>query len=369
MANQNDSSSLIDRFRDPQKVRDLASHIRREAAGPVTFMEVCGTHTMAVHQFGLRQLIPPEIKLLSGPGCPVCVTPALYCEKARRLAADPNVTVCTFGDLVRVPGPNGSLEDVRAEGGDVRIVYSPQQALETAIANPERRVVFLAVGFETTAPLTAAVLRQAKNRNVDNFFILSGHKVMPPPMRTLVEAGEVHIDGFLCPGHVSVVIGAEPYSFLSEEKGKPCVIAGFEPVDILQAILMLLHQCSEGRSAVEIQYTRAVRPEGNRRATGIMQQVFQPRDDTWRGLGVIAASGLELRQEFEGFDAEQLIGQMEPIEEMETGCICGDILRGAAVPTECSLFGTICTPQRPRGACMVSREGTCATYYRFRDQP
>ncbi len=365
---QSNSSTFLEGFRDPQKVRELAARIRNELTKPVTFMEVCGTHTMAVHRFGLRDLIPPDLHLLSGPGCPVCVTPGLFCEKARRLATNPDITICTFGDLVRVPGPHGSLDDARAEGGNIQIVYSPQQALEIALSTPERRIVFLGVGFETTAPLTAAVLQQAKKQGIDNFFVLSGHKVMPPAMKALVDTEEIRIDGFLCPGHVSVVIGAEPYRFLAEDKGKPCVVAGFEPVDVLQGLLMLLRQYNEGRSTVENQYSRAVQVSGNQRAVEVMERVFQPRDDIWRGLGTIPFSGLGLRKEFEEFDAEPLVGDIGDFQETETGCICGEILRGVALPTECSLFARICTPQRPRGACMVSQEGTCATFYRFRNK-
>lgn len=359
------SSLFVDEFRDAGRVRELVARIHHELRRPVTFMEVCGTHTMVVHRYGLRELLPLEMSLLAGPGCPVCVTPNSYYEQARQLAQDPLTTVCTYGDLMRVPSSNGSLDDVRAHGGDVRIVYSPQQALEYAIAEPKRRVVFLGVGFETTAPLTAAVLEQARKQRVANFFVLSGHKVMPPPMKALVESGEVALDGFLCPGHVSVVIGSEPYRFLAEEKGKPCVITGFEPVDVLHGLLMLIRQANESRSVVEIQYSRAVRPEGNPKALTVMDKAFQEREDVWRGLGTIPTSGLGLRDGYAEFDAEHLVPALDRSEDMDSACICGEVLRGVAVPTQCPLFAEICTPARPRGPCMASQEGTCAAYYSY----
>ncbi|MFH1740918.1 MAG: hydrogenase formation protein HypD [bacterium] len=359
--------SFLEAFRDARHVRELAAQIRNELRSPATFMEVCGTHTMVVYRYGLRDLVPPELKLLSGPGCPVCVTPSVYYEQVRLLAELPDTAVCTFGDLVRVPGPNGSLEDIRGRGGDVRIIYSPHQVLEFAIAEPAKRFVFLGIGFETTAPLTAAVLQRAKDQGLKNFFVLSGHKVMPPPMKALVELGEVAIDGFLCPGHVSVVIGSEPYRFLAEDKGNPCVIAGFEPVDVLQGLLMLIRQRNENRADVEIQYSRAVKSDGNPTAKSMMSKTFRERDDSWRGLGTIPCSGLGLREEYANFDAEDLLPPIESVDEEESGCICNRILRGLAVPTGCGLFGNVCTPDRPRGACMASQEGTCSTYYRFKD--
>ncbi len=365
MTNPDPSDIYFDSFRDPDRVCRLAACIRRELAGPITLMEVCGTHTMSVHRFGLRDLLPTELKLLSGPGCPVCVTPNNYYEQVRLLAQNRDVVLCSFGDLLRVPGRDGSLEDLRVNGADVRVVYSPAQALEFALMDPLKKFVFLGIGFETTAPLTAAVIESAQNECCGNFFVLSGHKIMPPPMRALVESGEVAIDGFLCPGHVSVITGDAPYRFLAEEKGKPCVIAGFEPVDVLQGLLMLIRQRNERRSAVEIQYTRAVRPEGNPKARELMQRVFCESDDDWRGLGRIPLSGLRIREEYVAYNAAQLIPPVEIPPEDLSGCICHKILRGIALPNECALFGEICVPDRPRGACMASQEGTCSIYYRY----
>jgi len=365
MTNPDHSDIYFDSFRDTERVRRLAACIRHELAGPITLMEVCGTHTMSVHRFGLRDLLPTELRLLSGPGCPVCVTPNNYYEQVRLLAQNRDVVLCSFGDLLRVPGRDGSLEDLRVNGADVRVVYSPAQALEFALADPMKKFVFLGIGFETTAPLTAAVIESAQNECCANFFVLSGHKIMPPPMRALVESGEVAIDGFLCPGHVSVITGDAPYRFLAKEKGKPCVIAGFEPVDVLQGLLMLIRQHNERRSAVEIQYTRAVKPEGNPNARKLMRRVFYESDDDWRGLGRISLSGLRIREEYAAYDAAQMIPPVEIPPEDLSGCICHKILRGIALPNECALFGEICVPDRPRGACMASQEGTCSIYYRY----
>ncbi|HQP98959.1 MAG TPA: hydrogenase formation protein HypD [bacterium] len=365
MVNSDKSNTYQEAFRDPERVRQLAACIRRELSAPITLMEVCGTHTMSVHRFGLRDLLPRDLKLLSGPGCPVCVTPNTYYEQVRLLAQNPDLALCSFGDLLRVPGRDGSLEDLRAGGADVRVVYSPAQALEFALADPMKKYVFLGIGFETTAPLTAAVIQSAQKGHCGNFFVLSGHKTMPPPMRALVESGEVAIDGFLCPGHVSVITGDAPYRFLAEEKGKPCLIAGFEPVDVLQGLLMLIRQRNEGRSEVEIQYTRAVRPDGNPNARELMQRIFCESDDDWRGLGRIPLSGLRIREEYTAYDAAQLVPPVEIPPEDLSGCICHKILRGIALPNECALFGEICVPNRPRGACMASQEGTCSIYYRY----
>lgn len=353
-------------FRDPDHVAALRAEIDRLMDRPMTFMEVCGTHTRSIFQYGLRQILPEPLTLLSGPGCPVCVTADGFVERARQLAEMEDVTICTFGDLLRVPGAAGSLEEARAEYAvDIRVVYSPMDALKAAEKEPERRFVFLGVGFETTAPLTAATVQAAHAAKVKNFFVLSAHKTMPSPMRALAAGGEIVLDGFICPGHVSAIIGVEPYRFLAEEYGKPCVIAGFEPTDVSQAIAMLARQVREGRAEVENQYARLVRREGNPKARAVLEAVFEPRDDEWRGLGVVPGSGLGLRERFSAHDVERWDLPPLPESAPPTGCLCGDVLRGAKRPEECSLFADGCSPERPHGPCMVSSEGTCNTHYQF----
>jgi hydrogenase expression/formation protein HypD len=331
----------------------------------VSFMEVCGTHTMAIWRHGLRAMLPEKIKLLSGPGCPVCVTSPAQIDAAVALAREPETVIVTFGDMVRVPGTESSLEKERARGADVRVVYSPLGALDLAKAHPNKRVVFIAVGFETTAPLTATLARQAQGEGVSNLFIFSAHKLIPPAMEALLAGGDVRIDGFLCPGHVSTVIGAQSYEFIAQRFGRPCVVAGFEPGDILLAIKMLLQQIVAGRSVVEIQYTRCVSPEGNRRAQRCTESVFAPADAVWRGLGTIPGSGLRLRPEFFFLDAESRFGVKLGGVEEPAGCSCGSVLRGRMTPPQCPLFSTTCTPETPIGPCMVSSEGACAAFYRY----
>lgn len=328
-------------------------------------MEVCGTHTMAIWRHGLRSMLPEKIRLISGPGCPVCVTSPGQIDAAIALARKPNTIVATFGDMVRVPGSRSSLERERAAGADVRVVYSPLGALELAQAYPSKQVVFIAVGFETTAPLTASLALQAQRQGVKNLFIFCAHKLIPPAMTALLSSGQIDVDGFLCPGHVSTIIGSHAYQCIAENYGKPCVIAGFEAADILVSIKMLLQQVAEGRNEVEIQYTRCVRPEGNAKARQCVEEVLMPTDCTWRGLGVIPKSGLRLRPKFSWLDAEAHYEIKIQEGEEPAGCSCGAVLRGVLTPTECPLFATTCTPEMPVGPCMVSSEGACAAYYKY----
>lgn len=354
----------ISEYRQKDLVGRLTETIRQVSLKPVTLMEVCGGHTMAIQKFGIPSLLPENITLKSGPGCPVCVSGRRYIDQAIAYSRLENVVIATFGDLIRVPGSTSTLDGEKAAGRDVRVVYSVLDALRIARAEPGKKIVFMAIGFETTAPGTAAAVMTAKNERLDNFFIFSGHKVMPPAMKALVDEG-VKIDGYLCPGHVSVITGHGIYREIAEKYGLGCVISGFEPVDILQSILMLARQIETRQPKVEIQYSRAVRPEGNLKAQQIMHEVFELRDDWWRGLGNLKDSGLKLRDTFIRHDAEIMI-EVEVEETLEEkGCICGEVLRGAAIPTQCKLFGKTCHPGNPVGACMVSHEGACHAYYRF----
>ena len=357
---------FVDEFRDPQQGQRLVQRLQDVVDRPMTLMEVCGTHTHTIARYGIRELAPDMLHLLSGPGCPVCVTPPGDIDAAIELARLPKVTICTFGDMVRVPGSDASLANLRAEGASVQVVYSPLEAVELAASQPERHVVFIGVGFETTAPGVAIAVREAKARGVPNFSVLCAHKLIPPAMNALMAGDDVHIDGFLCPGHVSVIIGAAAYEPLVERYHVPCVIAGFELLDVLQAIIALAMQLRASRAQVEIAYARAVTPEGNPAARAAMAEVFEVADASWRGLGTIPDSGLKLRPEFSAFDALQRHG-VSIIEGREhPACRCGEVLRGAIRPSECGAFGTACTPQSPLGPCMVSSEGACAAEQRYR---
>lgn len=360
--------NYLDQFRDRRIVLGLAERIRRLASGkgrPMTFMEVCGTHTTAIYQYGIRSLLPAEVRLISGPGCPVCVTPNGYLDRAIACSRLPDTIIATFGDMVRVPGSSSSLLEARARGGDVRIVYSPLDAVALALKNPHRRVVFLGVGFETTAPAIAGSILAAQERGLSNYFVLAAHKTIPIPMQILSADPELGIDGYICPAHVSAIIGADAYRFLAEANRVPCVITGFEPADVLRGVEMLVRQVAEGRSAVEIEYSRVVRPEGNRKAQTILQEVFVPCDSEWRGIGVIPGSGLKINDRYARFDAELHV----PVEVEEPrahrGCLCGEILKGKVTPAECPLFARTCMPEAPVGACMVSSEGACAGAYKY----
>jgi hydrogenase expression/formation protein HypD len=350
---------------DEVRVASVVREIYGFADGGFRAMEVCGTHTVSIFRSGIRSLLPERIELISGPGCPVCVTPTGEIDRAVSLAHRRDVVLLTFGDLMRVPGSASSLSLVRAEGSDVRIITSPLEVLAIAQGEPGKRVVFFAVGFETTSPAIAATIREAKRRGIGNLFVLSSLRLIPPALRVLLSSGRLALDGFLLPGHVSVIIGADPYSFLVQEFSSRGVITGFEPLDILEGVSMLLRQKKEGRAAIENQYRRAVRSEGNPRALRIMEEVFTPVDARWRGLGTISSSGLALREEFRGMDAAEAFDI--PYEEVDDppGCRCGEVLQGLIRPPECPLFGTRCTPQHPVGPCMVSSEGSCAAFHRY----
>lgn len=346
---------------------NLAAGIARLAGDvgrTVRLMEVCGTHTHAIGRGGLRSLLPESVELISGPGCPVCVTSQRDVERMLLLAKTPGVTVCTFGDMLRVPGLESSLERERTAGADIRIVYSAIDALEYAARNPGRQTVFLGVGFETTAPGIAAAIHQARDQGLDNFSVYACHKLIVPAMEAVLE-GASHIDGFLTPGHVSVIIGPEAYEDLSQRYGVPCAATGFEPGDVLQGIVMLLECIRDGRNGSFVQYRRAVRAGGNRKAWDLLMEVFEIADADWRGLGVIPQSGLAFRDAYARFDAAArfAIPEMEPVHL--PGCRCGDVLKGVIHPPECPFFGNHCTPRTPLGPCMVSSEGSCAARYKY----
>jgi len=355
----------VDEYRKKDLIISVSKKLKEISKKEIVLMEVCGGHTMAIQRFGLPSLLPSTIHLISGPGCPVCVSSQHFIDMAMAYSKMPGVIITTYGDLIRVPGSTTSLEKERANGSDVRIVYSVLESLEISKSNPEKKVIFLGIGFETTAPLTAAAILQAKKENIDNFFVLSAHKVMPPVMKALVDEG-VKIDGFIAPGHVTAITGTAIYNELAEVCGLGVVVSGFEPVDMMQAIFMLTEQIESGTPKVEIQYQRVVHAEGNKIAQKMLNDVFELRDDQWRGLGVIPKSGLGIRDELSSFDAEKQFNVEVPESTEPKGCICGQILRGLKTPVDCGLFGKKCTPTDPVGACMVSGEGTCATYFKYR---
>jgi hydrogenase expression/formation protein HypD len=355
----------ISEFRDSELAQGLISDIRGKSKQKVRLMEFCGGHTVAIFKYGIRQALPPNIELVSGPGCPVCVTATSDIDKAIALAMVPGVIIASFGDMLRVPGSRASLQQARAAGADVRIVYSTLDALKIAQENPSKTVVFIGVGFETTAPTIAASVLQAKEQKIKNYRILSLHKLCPPVIKTILDAGEVKLNGLICPGHVSAVTGSNAWEFVARDYGIPCVVAGFEPTDILQCVDMLVTQVENRQSKVEIAYKRGVTPEGNLQAQKIMQQVFKPCPANWRGMGKVPDSGLKLRHKFADYDAEVAFDiKPEPAIEPK-GCICGEILRGVKTPADCRLFRKICTPENPVGPCMVSSEGSCSAYYLY----
>lgn len=352
-------------FKDPKLARGLIETIHRLAPEHATLMEVCGTHTVAIARNGIRDLMPEGLRLASGPGCPVCVTCNRDIDTVIALARIPNVTVTTFGDMTRVPGSTSSLLAEQAAGRSVEIVYSPLDALAFAKAHPEREVVFVGVGFETTTPLVAMAIKRAKAMGLSNFTVFAAHKNMPGALELLVGDPTLELDALILPGHVSTIIGAEPYRFLAEKYGIPGVITGFEPVDVLQGIAMLVRQLHEGRAEIEIAYARGVMPEGNPVALAAIDEVFETCTATWRGLGDILGSGYRIRDEFANFDAvRRFEPDVEPTRDPK-GCRCGDVLRARIAPNECPLFRTVCTPENPVGPCMVSSEGSCAAYYRY----
>ncbi|MBA7531372.1 Hydrogenase maturation factor HypD [subsurface metagenome] len=354
----------VDEYRDKEIAQKILRQIKSISKKKINLMEVCGTHTVAIFRNGIRKILPPSINLISGPGCPVCVTPISYIDEIIALSRKEDFIIATFGDMIRVPGSTTTLEKEKADGADIRIVYSTLDALKIAQDNSSKEVVFMGVGFETTSPTIASSVLKAQKNEIDNFSILSVAKIMPPAMKALLEGKEVNIDGFVCPGHVSAIIGSEPYNFITTQYKISCVICGFEPLDILQGIYMLVKQIEDGRAEVEIQYERVVKPEGNKIALKKLKKVFSIVNSNWRGIGNIPQSGLEIRNEYSQFNARKFKITVEETKEF-AGCRCGEVLRGIITPIECPLFKKVCTPEDPKGACMVSSEGTCAAYYKY----
>jgi hydrogenase expression/formation protein HypD len=354
-------------FRDRALVENLAAKIGRTCKRRWTLMEFCGTHTVAIFRHGLKSLLPDNLTLVSGPGCPVCVTSKQDIDRVLLLSDVPSSIVATYGDLMKVPGSRMNLSEKRARGGDIRIVYSSYDALDLASQNPGREVFFIAIGFETTAPSTAAAVLRAAERDLKNFAVLSLHKITPPVIPALLERGSL-VNGFICPGHVCSIIGAKPFEPVAAGWGRPCVVAGFEPGDVLQAILMLVRQLEQARSEVEIEYFRGVSYEGNSNARRVMDEVFTLSGTEWRGIGEVPRTGLVLQERFADFDASSYLeGDVIPLPD-PPGCRCGDVLRGDITPPECPLFRKVCNPDNPVGPCMVSSEGSCATYYLYADE-
>ena len=366
MAASQDLSAELAKFKDPKLARDLVHAIRAfSPESGATLMEVCGTHTVSIARAGIRDLMPEGTRLASGPGCPVCVTCNRDIDTVIALARVPEVTIATFGDMTRVPGSTSSLLAEQAAGRSIEIVYSPLDALALAQANPTRQIVFVGVGFETTTPLVARAVKRAADMGLSNFSIFAAHKNMPGALEAIVADPQLKVDALILPGHVSTIIGAEPYRFLAQRYGIPGVITGFEPVDVLQGIAMIMRQLHEGRAEIEIAYARGVMPEGNPHAVAAIDEVFETCTANWRGLGDIPGSGYRLRDQFAQFDAvRRFQPTIEPTIEPR-GCRCGDVLRGIMAPSDCPLFRKACTPENPIGPCMVSSEGSCAAYYRY----
>jgi hydrogenase expression/formation protein HypD len=355
----------VNEYRDQATAKKLLERIRQRSHKPIKLMEFCGGHTVAIFKYGLRQLLPPHIRMLSGPGCPVCVTAAHDLDKAIALGRMPGVIIVSFGDMVRVPGSRSSLQQAKAEGADVRVVYSAQDAVAIARENPAKSVVFIGIGFETTAPTIAASILQAEQEQIKNYFVLSLHKVCPPIMKAILDLGEVRLDGIICPGHVSAIIGSRPYQFIADDYHIACAVSGFEPVDILLAVDRLVEQIESSRPQVEIAYRRGVKPGGNVTALRLMDTVFEIGDANWRGIGPVPSSGLQIKKQYEKYDAgKQFDIKISPAREPR-GCICGAVLRGVSTPLECKLFRKTCTPEHPVGPCMVSNEGSCAAYFQY----
>jgi hydrogenase expression/formation protein HypD len=355
----------IDEYRDAAISQRLIQKIKSISKREVHLMEVCGTHTVAIFRSGIRSVLPQTISLLSGPGCPVCVTDQGEIDAFIELARIDDVIIATFGDLMRVPGTQSTLQKERAAGKDIRIVYSTFDALEIARRNPAKKVVFLGVGFETTAPTIAAAILSAAQTGPRNFSVISAHKLVPPALEALIAAGQICIDGFILPGHVSVIIGLNAYRPFFDRHRIPCVVAGFEPTDILQAINLLVEMLENGRPALYNAYPRAVTPEGNTKAQQILDEIFEPADARWRGIGVIPQSGLKIREQYAAHDAQKRFTVKVPDVKPPQGCACGEILIGTKTPPQCALYKRVCTPTDPVGPCMVSTEGTCAAYYKY----
>lgn len=354
-----------DEYRDPDAAQRLREAIKTATTRPWTIMEICGGQTHTIVKYGIDELLPPEIELVHGPGCPVCVTPLELVDRAVEIAARPDVIFCSFGDMLRVPGSRRDLFAVKAAGGDVRIVYSPLDCLKIAEENPDRTIVFFAVGFETTAPANATAVWQAQRRGIENFKVLVSHVLVPPAMRAILSSSTNQVQGFLAAGHVCTVMGYEDYPPLAGEFGVPIVVTGFEPLDLLEGVYRCIRMLEEGRHGVENQYTRAVRREGNPAARRLLEEVFEVTDRKWRGIGMIPESGYRLAPDYAGFDAERLFDVDRMDVEESDECISGLILQGIRKPHECPAFGTVCTPEHPLGATMVSSEGACAAYYNY----
>jgi len=366
---------FVDEYRDPKLAKSIVSRIQQvlseipAAVKPLQIMEVCGGHTHTLFKFGLDQILPNEVEFVHGPGCPVCVLPKARLDQCIAIAEQPDTTLCTFGDAMRVPGSNGSLFDARARGADVRIVYSPTDALILAEQNPDKQVVFFALGFETTMPASAMTLLQAEAQQRNNFKLFCQHITIMPTLTALLNQDDVRIDGFLLPGHLSMIIGTSPYQPLVDDYQKPSVVTGFEPLDMLQALLMVLTQIRDQRCEIENQYSRVVVQDGNINALEAMDKVFEPKQESeWRGLGVIEGSGMQLRQRYAAYDAERHFRPQVNSATDPEGSRCGDVLGGRCKPTDCPLFGSSCTPDKAIGALMVSSEGACAAYYNYRRQ-
>jgi hydrogenase expression/formation protein HypD len=362
-----------DAFRSETAARALVERIESLVTVPVSLMEVCGTHTVAISRFGLRSMLPGDLRLLSGPGCPVCVTPLAEIDRAIAVARMPGVVLTTFGDMMRVPGSTSSLEAEKAEGADVRILYSPLEALDIAESEPDSEVVFVGVGFETTSPTIAASVAEAARRGMTNYSVLPFFKTVPAALDMLAALPGRALGGFICPGHVSAIIGAKAYEPVARDRDIPCVVVGFEPLDILAGIVMLLEQAramrDDGATArVENQYARAVTPHGNVAAQSLLSDVFVPCDAEWREIGTIPLSGYEFGDRFRSFDARERLAVDVPPPVGETGCVCGEIMLGLKLPPDCPLFAGRCTPRSPVGPCMVSTEGSCAAFYKYERQ-
>lgn len=359
----------VDEFRNKNLIGGISEKIRKIALkDKINIMEVCGTHTQAFFRFGLNKILPNSLRLLSGPGCPVCVSSQEYIDDAVRLAGHKDVIILTFGDMLRIPGSNSTLEKERARFGNVRVVYSALDSLKVARLNPGKKVIFLAVGFETTAPTIALTILSARKENVKNLFFFSSLKLIPAAMNYLVQDKRLNLHGFLCPGHVSAIIGTKPYEFIPQRYKIGCCIAGFEPLDILEAIYFLIRQILSNRPRVENQYTRVVTRQGNPKAREIIAEVFTVHDAYWRGLGRIPQSGLTLKKEFYKFDAKKVFGLRHVVRNVgrTTQCRCADVLKGLISPLDCPLFSKVCSPENPVGPCMVSNEGSCNAYYKYK---
>jgi hydrogenase expression/formation protein HypD len=357
---------FIDEFRNQEIAQGLIEKIKQISTRPIQLMEVCGTHTVSIFRYGIRGLLPEQIRLVSGPGCPVCVTPNSDIDFAIALSRQKDVILTTFGDMMKVPGSTSNLQKEKAGGRDIRIIYSSLDALKIAKENPQKRVVFFAIGFETTSPTIAVAILHAKEERIQNLFFLNSQKRIPPAILSLLQSRELKIDGFILPGHVSAIIGTTPYQFISRDFSLPAVISGFEPLDILQSIWMLIKQIEESRPAIEIQYRRVVNKEGNPTALSKINEVFERDGALWRGLGLIPDSGYQFKKSYKELNARNFEVEVEPPQE-HPECLCGEVLKGVKIPFECRLFKVECHPENPIGPCMVSVEGTCNTYFKFSD--